>query len=237
MQRIAIVEDDRNEAASLEEHLMRYAKAQGLSFAAERFDDAEAFADASHAFDLIFMDIDLPGANGMEAARALRSHDAATPLVFVTSLAHLAAHGYAVDAIDFIVKPVSYASLAARMERIMRIVGRNAGKTLALKARTGLCVIELAQLEYVEVMRHYLLYHESGRSAPVEVRGSMQAAQEQLADGPFVRISNSHLVNMGYVRAIEGTSLELSGGERLYFSRSRRAEALRTIANYLGGDL
>ena len=66
-------------------------------------------------FDIVLMDIDMPGMNGMETARALRKVDAAVILIFVTNMAQFAISGYEVDATDFILKPVNKYSFAIKI--------------------------------------------------------------------------------------------------------------------------
>ena len=87
MHRVLIVEDDPVEAAKLRGHLDRYAREHDTSFSVETLSSALEFVETRHVADLIFMDINMPGINGMEAAELLRTYDTETPLVFVTDLA------------------------------------------------------------------------------------------------------------------------------------------------------
>ena len=69
------------------------------------------------------------------------------------------------------------------------------------------------------------------------VYGSLVAFEEEVAGGPFVRISNSCLVNMNQIRSIKGASLLMKGGDTLYFSRSKKRDAIDTITAFFGGSL
>ena len=237
MFRILIVEDNPEEQATLRAHLERYATEHGEDFQIAWLKSAVEFVEGSETADLIFMDIDLPGINGMEAATLLRSFDQQTPLIFVTNLSQYAVRGYEVDALDFIVKPVTYYNFSMRMDKAMRVMRRTAGRNVVIQSKTGMRVIPLAELISVEVLNHNLAYRAVGYDDALEVRGSLASIERELEGGPFVRISNSCIVNMGHVRDIQGTELRMSDGRVLYFSRARRRPAMERIADYLGGSI
>ena len=237
MYRIALVEDELDAADALAAFLDRYAQERGLDFALARFTNAMDFELTKESFDLVFMDIQMPGINGMEAAHLLRTYDEVTPIVFVTNLAQYAVRGYEVDALDFIVKPVTYFNFRMRMDKAMRHIRRNSGRSVSVSTRDGMRVIPLADIEYVEVSRHDLSYHLVDEEEPFVVYGSLVAFEQEVEGGPFVRISASCLANMNHVRSVRGSALVMSGGETLYFSRSRKREALATITSFFGGSI
>lgn len=237
MRNIALVEDELDAANTLVAFLNRYAAERDESFEITRFTSAIEFEVTRASFDLVFMDIQLPGINGMEAAHLMRTYDEQTSIIFVTNLAQYAVKGYEVDALDFIVKPVTYSNFRMRMDKAMRHIRRNANRSVTISTRDGMRVIPLADLEYVEVSRHDLSYHLYGEREPLVVYGSLTSFEQSVEGGSFVRISASCLVNMNHVRSIRGQALIMRGGDTLYFSRSRKREALATITNFFGGSI
>lgn len=237
MHQIALVEDEAEAADALSAFLDRYAAERGEAFEVTRFTSAIDFEMTHQRFDLVFMDIQMPGINGMEAAQLLRAYDDETPLIFVTNLAQYAVRGYEVDALDFIVKPVTYFNFRMRMDKALRHIRRNASRTVTITTRDGMRVLALADIEYVEVSRHDLSYHIYGEEEPFVVYGSLVAFEQEVEGGPFVRISASCLANMNHVRSVKGSSLLMRGGDTLYFSRSRKREALATITSFFGGSI
>lgn len=233
MYRMLIVEDTPAEADLLRGHLQRYASEKNLSFSIETLSSALEFINSRHVADLIFMDIDMPGINGMEAAEVLRTYDAETPLVFVTNLAQYAVRGYSVDAVDFVVKPVEYGDFAMRMDRAMRAVARNAARTLALPTADGMRVISQSDITYVDLVKHDVRYHLVD-GTELRERGSLRAAEQRLDSQSFLRISSGCLVNMARVERIGRESVTVVGGAELFYSRSQRKRALETLANYVG---
>ena len=233
MYRILIVEDTPAESDNLRAMLARYGAERGEQFAVEVMANALEYDERRPAADLIFMDIDMPGMNGMEAAEALRERDEETLLIFVTNLAQYAVHGYAVDALDFIVKPVSYDDFELRMDRAMRQLRKRTGATVTLPTADGSRVIAVRDIVYVDILRHDLYYHVDGLAEPLRLRGSIKAAAEGLG-ADFARISSSCLINMAHVRLIRQGSVMLSTGEELFYSRGCRKEALEMLNAYVG---
>ena len=237
MPNIALVEDEPEAADVLASFIARYADEKGLELTVTRFGNAMDFEMTHQHFDLVFMDIQMPGINGMEAAQLMRTYDSETPIIFVTNLAQYAVKGYEVDALDFIVKPVTYFNFRMRMDKAMRRIRRNGSRSIAIGTRDGMRVVALSDIEYVEVSKHDLSYHLFGEEEPFVVYGSLVAFEQEVEDGPFVRISNSCLVNMNRIRAVRGGELVMHGGKVLYFSRSRKREAVATITGFLGGSI
>ena len=236
MYEVLIIEDSDAEADVLIGHLARYDEERRIGLhVTRRVSTVDLFYDDTH-FDLVFMDIDLPGENGMDAARRFRENDSETPLIFVTNLARFAIKGYQVDALDFIVKPITYYNFAMRMDRAVRAMHRNESATLAITTSDGISVVAISDIVYVEVLGHYLYYHLVGKES-LRSRGTITKAEEALADHSFVRVSKGHLVNMGRITRMGSDEVVVAGGDVLYFSRPRKREAQATITNYLTGGI
>ena len=236
MYRILIVEDTPAEADLLSAFLATYAKDASESFTLERLTNAVDFLERRPRADLIFMDIQMPGINGMEAAEILRGYDEETPLVFVTNLAQYAVEGYAVDALDFLVKPVTYEAFCPRMDRALRIMRRKVGATVALPSSEGERVVAVRDIGYVDMFRHDLYYHLASETEPLRLRGSMKVAEEELSPHGFLRISSGCLVNMAQVKLVRQGSVVLGDGTELFFSRARKRACMEALANYVGGS-
>lgn len=235
MYRFLIIEDDPAAADKLELFVNRYLDERGIDAAIDKLSTAFEFIELKQHYDLVFMDIDLPGINGMEAAAMLREHDSDTLLVFVTDLAKYAVKGYEVDALDFVVKPISYQGIALRMDRVMRALETRPSKVIAVPGRQGLSVFPARELVYVEVRGHYLTFHlVDGRS--IEARGTLKAFCEQYSLPQFIQISSGYVANADNVRLIDGQTVRMSNGDELIMSRPKRRDALASFARYYGGN-
>lgn len=236
MYKIGIVEDNNDELQTLREHLKRYEYARHERFDIRVFHKAEDMISGSERFDLLLLDIDLPGISGFEAATLLRSFNEVTPIIFVTSLSQYAVRGYEVEALDFMVKPVSYGSFALRMDKALRVMQRNANASTCIKTKDGLRVLQQQEIAYVEAQRHYCFYHLISGEV-LRSRVNISDVANEFSSDIFARISVSYLVNMAQIARIQGNAITLVSGEQFSISRTYRYEALNTITAYLGRGL
>ncbi len=237
MYRAIIVEDDQGAADALRAHLSRFGNEAQVEFSVEVLSSALELLETRHPCDIYFLDIGLPGVNGMEAAQIIRQTDEVTPIVFVTDLAQYAVRGYSVDALDFMVKPVGYQDFALRMRRALRVMARNDGARVTLPTATGLRVVALRDVVFVEIIKHDLHWHVAGVAEPLRMRGSLKALEEELPQDRFCRIAAGYIVNMGHIKAASGSEVVMSDGTRLAVSRSRKAEALAAFSRFAGGSI
>ncbi len=230
---VAIVEDDARAAQRLENHLNRFAAETEEQLHIEIFPDALQFLDGyAPVWQLVFMDIEMPNIDGLDAAKRLRAIDEGVQIVFVTNMAQYAIQGYEVRAMDFIVKPVEYGSFFMKMKRAIRYIRANSPKQITVKKDKAILRLDLREVRYIEVRGHNLEYHTS--SGLVTARGKLSEAEQQLKADFFVRCNNCYLVNLIWVKEVHGLTANV-GGEILNISRSRRPAFLAALSEFLGG--
>ncbi len=234
MYRTLVVEDEAAEAKRLTDLLARYGRAHKTEFKVTWHSSAMEMLSDKGRYDLCLLDIQMPGINGMEAAGLLRTYDEEIPIIFVTNLAKYAVKGYEVGATGFIVKPVTYGNLQLSLDRALRAVEKNAGRTLTVPTEDGVRVVPLRQVGWIEVMKHRLTYHIEGEK-PLSARGSLVQVEEELADAPMVRISKSCLVNMDQISVMRSQEMQMSDGEVLRISRTHKRAVTEKVTDYLGG--
>ena len=234
MYRTLIVEDEADEARRLSDFVRRYGETRGEVFQLTWLKSAmEMLSDHGH-YDLVLLDIDLPGISGMEAAQLMRVYDETTPIIFVTNLAKYAVKGYEVGATGFIVKPVTWGNLSMSLDRALRAIRQGAGRSVTVPTGDGMRVVSLDSIVYVEVTGHRLTYHlESGET--LEARGSLGQVEEDLAGAPVVRVAKSCVVNMDKITLVRAQDLQMVTGELVHVSRTRKREVTEAVTDYLGG--
>ena len=235
MTNIAIVEDNDAEAQALADGIKRFMDGAKEKYTLRRFDNAEAFLENySSRYDLVFMDIRLPMMDGMQAAERLRKMDGDAALVFVTDMAQLASKGYKVDALDFIVKPVSYDELSLALMRARERASRMTDVSVMVQTAGSTIRLGAKRISYVEVYNHKLIYH-LGTGDEVEAYGQLKDAENALGGAGFFKCSRCYLVNLRYVTAVREFTVDV-GGDELQVSHPKRKELLAAIAAYYGGS-
>ncbi|MBM6696244.1 response regulator transcription factor [Bifidobacterium pullorum subsp. saeculare] len=230
---IALVDDDDADARVTASMIDRYFDGDASRYAVTRFADGDSLLrDYKASFDLMFLDVEMPGTDGVTVARRLRVVDDQTVLVFTTKMAQYAVEGYDVDAIGYLLKPLNYYAFAIKMRKAEDIVARRRSVTVPLTVGSETVFVPSADIRYVEVLDHALLYH-TGEGIR-KVWASLKDAAETLEPVGFVPVSRYCLVNLEWVRAVHGDDVDVDG-ERVRVSRSRRKSLMQALAAYHGG--
>ena len=195
MIQVAIVEDDKNYAASLKKYILRYEEEQNIKFLVEWFEDGEDIAEEYKGhFDIILMDIEMQFMDGMSAAKKIREVDEEVIIMFITNSPQYAMQGYAVDALDYVLKPINYYAFSQRLTRALSKMKKQEETYLTLNYRGGVQKIRISDLYYVEVRDHDLIYHT--KDGNLMIRGTMREAEENLKEESFFRCNKAYLVNL-----------------------------------------
>ncbi|MEK3669822.1 MULTISPECIES: LytR/AlgR family response regulator transcription factor [unclassified Paenibacillus] len=228
---IAIVEDDINQARLLESHLTIFGIEKGVSFNIMHFQHAVALLENYTAnFDIIFMDIQLPYMNGMDAARSLRALDKEVILIFITNLTQYAIHGYEVEALDYIVKPVEYYDFALKMSRAIRRIDEKPGHDMLIATDKGIRKISPKSIRYIETEGHHVIYHTA--EGDLRQYATISSIEEKLQEYDFYRCNNCYLVNLAYVQRIQGYTVVLDGVD-LRISQPRKKAFVEKLMLYV----
>ena len=238
MFKIAIVEDQEETRESLNRFVRQYAQEQGLQVEISLITDGAEIAEHyTPGFDIIFMDVEMPRLDGFGAAEAIRAVDADVVLVFVTNMAQYAIRGYEVDALDFVLKPVSYYQFSTKLERALQRIRRRRGGQVALQVSGGVQLLDTDDILYLETRDRLLHYHTA--TDTWSVRGSLLKAEKDLAAYHFARCNQCYLVNLRHVRGVQDDLVQVGEErlERLEISRRQRTAFLAALAAYVGGAL
>ena len=234
MRNIAIVEDEDDAAKQLLSYIDRYAATYSQQYHAVRFHSAEDFlADYKAIYAVVFMDIQMAGINGMDAAEQLRRVDKTVSIIFISNLVQYAQKGYEVDAVSFLVKPVSYFDFSLKFRKALDIYVMNEERSITIKYRGGLARISTDKLMYVEIIAHRLYYHLI--DGDLEVTGVLSEVEQELAAYGFLRCNKCYLVNPKFVLGVKGSDVQV-GDTTLQISRPRRAAFLAELANWYAGQ-
>ena len=125
MNYIAVVEDSAQDRAVLDSYLEKYQQEKNCHFQITHFSDGDEIAlGYKGGYDLILMDIEMTFMDGMSAAEEIRRADPEVLIIFITNSPQYAIKGYAVQALDYILKPLSYYAFCQRMNHVRELLGR-----------------------------------------------------------------------------------------------------------------
>lgn len=231
---IAIVEDNPEVREQLIGYVHRYERQFGRMFDLTTFADGdEIVSDYRAVYDIILLDIQMRRMDGMAAAEAIRKVDRDVILIFITNMAQFAIRGYAVDALDYVLKPVPYFAFSRQLQKAVERLRRRQKTFLTVPVEGGLRRVDVATLYYLESEGHYVrLYTEDGE---LLTAGSLKAYEEKLANKPFVRCNSGYLVNLAQVLGVQQNTVQV-GPYTLQISRPKKKAFLEALTDYIGGD-
>ena len=232
MIRIAIVEDSLDERKKVLNCLNEYSKNNSIAFEIKEFESAEPFlAFKNHSFDIVFMDIELPGINGMDACKKLREFDQDIIIIFVTNMASFAIKGYEVEASDFVLKPIREEMFALKFKKILDKFLASKDDKISFSINRNIKVFNLSDILYIDVLDHNICIHTNDGN--FETRYSLNKVEEQLSDKHFFRCSNYCLVNLKAIKEVKNNEIYV-GKDIIKISRAKKKDFNVVLCNYLG---
>lgn len=233
--RIAVVENELNVAQNDIVLLERYAKENSLSLETSIFQNGYEFLDTEEEFDAVLMDIDMPGLNGMEVAEKLREKNKTIDIIFTTNLPQFAVDGYKVQALDFVIKPVTFPNLSFAMEKVVEKKRNIVNGSFFLRIGGFARRIHNEEVLYIEMVNHYIVLHETDME-PVRIRGSLKMIVDLLNPEIFVKINSGIIINISKVSSFENGLILMEDGSNLPLSRSHKKEFAVRLAEFYGNS-
>ena len=181
------------------------------------FPSAEALLFAweeNRDMDILLLDIEMGEISGMKLARHLRRAGAKMQIVFITGYMDYIAEGYEVEALHYLLKPVTGERLGQVLDRALERI-RTREHMLWLTLQDGVVRLSVYEIRYLEVMRNYTTVHGA---EDYSVKRSLNDLEREL-DGGFYRIHRSFIVNLRFVKRITRTEVILKDGTALPLSR------------------
>ena len=228
---IALVEDEEEYRKEFLSYLRRYEQESGRQFRISVFSDGEDIVSSDKAdYDLILMDIAMRFMDGMTAAEKIRELDQEVVIIFITNMPQFVMKGYAVDALDYVLKPVNYFAFSQRIDRAISRMSRRREQYFTVPVRGGIRKLSVSNILYVEVQDHDLLFHT--RNESILTRGSLAEVEAKLGNAGFFRCNKYCLVNLAFADSLQGIDLVVAG-EHIQVSRAKKKAILDALNNYL----
>ena len=224
--KIAIVEDEEVHSSLLRQYILAWGESRGKTVHVHIYPNAESFLFGleDDAPDAVFADIQMPGMNGMEMVRKLREKDGGMPVVFTSGLTDYLREGYEVQALHYLVKPISEDKVRECMGRICS--RKDTRELFTVGTPEGTVRLDLHEIKYCESEGHYVRFVMTDRS---QTRGmkSISELEKELPSESFVRCHRCYLCNLENVKQIVEDSVLFDNGDSAPVSRRVYKELIR----------
>ncbi len=222
---IAVVDDEK----AVREHVCALIEEQKPGSHIEAYATGEGLLASGKWFDIVFLDIQMEGMNGIEAAKNLREQQGDTVLVFITGI-----KDYVFDALDlyafqYLLKPIDEGKFAEVLERAVREAGRKKERrVLFVKSRN--LTLDQSEILYIESRGKKAEIHTVRQT--IEIYAAMDELVGQLGE-EFYRCHRAYIVNMDCITEYDGESITLTGGDRVYLAKKKYGEFVKAYMWHL----
>ena len=232
---IAVAEDDPESREKLKGYLDRFQREKNIELETSFFADGlDLTDDYRPVFQVLLLDIEMPHLDGLEAARRIREVDQDAVILFITNMARYAIRGYEVQAMDFVLKPVSYFAFAMKMDKALAMVTSRRQDGLLVTTEDGIRKVAASDITFLEMQSHRLLIHTT--EGTFTSRETLQAMEEKLRGHGFVRCNKGYLVNLKQISLVKKDTV-IVGGQELLISRRKKEEFMKALTDYYGGGM
>lgn len=184
-------------------------------------------------YDILILDILMPGENGIAAAKGIRAFDSDVKIIFLTSSTEFAVQSYTVNAFFYQIKPIWEEGFFRLMDSVLAECVTEQTDSLILKCTNGITRVNLKKLEYCEVIGRTLyihLYHGD----QLESKGRLDDLSAKLMQrGGFLRPHRSYLINMDYIQNITYRGIILLSQYEIPIPRGKYSEMKNAFFDYV----
>ena len=224
MMRAAFCDDDTDVLNDMKRLLDQYCRERNQEIVQTAFHSPTELLAATERgtrFDILFLDILMPGQNGIDAAADIRNYDANVKIVFLTSSPEFAVQSYTVKAYFYLLTPLQAESFFRVLDDALEEFRQKRESSLVLRCGGALTRIGLGRPEFCEVLHRTLLLHLASGKV-LESSGSLDDLGRRLAAcGRFLRVHRSYIVNLDYVRNISYRAITMTSLTEIPISRKK----------------
>lgn len=233
--KIAICDDEPYYVEKTKDYISNYFKLKKIKFELCTFTNpTELLKSDLTAYNLAFLDVDMPDFNGIEIGTQLRRANNRIILIYVSALVQYAIDGYSVHAFQYLLKQDLESTMTQCMDDVLQRLPTMAA-TFLLPTDLGGLDIPLSDILYFEVQNHTITVHTQRKARSVwTYNGIIAQVEAELTGEGFLRIYKSYLVNMEHITKMSNNTVLLSSGEILPCSRQNFKSLLKTYLLWEG---
>ena len=230
--RFAICDDERKQIEDVEAILLQWGRQRGHVCQISAFPSGEALLFAygeDRAYDILLLDVKMKDLSGIDLARRIRQEDDRAEIIFLTSYFEFAGEGYDVDALHYLLKPVSGEKLMQVLDKAAERLAEQPPHVVIACEGSTIKLYE-SRILYVEAFLHYISIHTAERE--YRIKENISSFEEKLSNA-FFRTHRSYLVSLRHITRISRTSVTLEGEIELPLARGKYDEINRAYILYM----
>ncbi len=228
--KIAICDDEQNQIEYITSIVASWSAHEGHGCEIRTFASAEAFLfeyEEDKAYDILLLDVEMKNMNGIELAKRIRKDNNRAEIIFITSHFEFVGEGYEVDALHYLIKPIS-------AEKLTQVLTKAADKisveppSVVISCEGETVKLYEADIRYVESFLHYIVIHTKDKA--YKIKENISVFENRVSDD-FYRIHRSYLVSLKHITRISRTSVNI-GNTELPLSRGKYDDINRAFIEH-----
>lgn len=230
---LALIDDSSADIKILYDYISQYCQENHIHIHIKKFTDETSFLKSMYTttYNLVFLDIYLEHTTGIQVAGKIKETDPKCQIIFTTNSTEHAVKAFRLHALDYLVKPYSYAHLKDAMDRFENIAAKFS-HYIELKEGRHYTRILISDIIYTDYSNHYIQVHT--KSCVIRSYMSFNDFSPMLSSFPqFLWCYRNCLVNMDFVESVDDKDFILKNKERIPIARARKQEILQSYANYV----
>lgn len=233
--KIAICDDEQIQIALISSLVNLWAEQRSKTIITEEFNSAESFSFAwsnDKSFDILLLDIQMSGQNGIELAKVIREKDDKLSIIFITGLSEYINEGYEVSAIHYLLKPVKEEKLYECLDKACKKIITEE-KTILISCNGENIRINQTDITFIEAFAHTVVINTYGGS--YEIKKSITELEKELEKSMFSCSHRSYIVGLKYIEKISKMDVYLESGKQIPVSRRLYNDLNKAFISYYRG--
>lgn len=233
---IAICDDEKIQVELLEKYVISWASKNNILVNIDTFYNAESFEfkwSMDKKYDILLLDIEMPGINGVELAKRIRIDDDILDIIFITAISDYIAEGYDVSALNYLIKPIKESKLYECLDKAMEKIPKDE-KTIIINMDGENHRIIQGDILYIESVCHFLEIHTVNKQ--YTIRKNIGEMEKELDNNILMKCHRSYIVGLKHIRRIGKVDILLDNNQIIPVSRRLYSSINLAFIKYFRGD-
>lgn len=232
MIRVAICDDDRHIIQQITEYVQGFEKLCTI----DTYQSGESIIRAQKEYDVIFLDIDMKGINGIRTAQKIRCYDKKVKIIYVTSYEDYRNYAFSVHAFGYLVKPVVKEQIHRQLKEALSYSSEEEPKKmLRFETESGITELDVKDIYYFEYIDRKIRMVTKGRA--FSIRGSITEMGKRMESLGFCMPHKSFSVNLFYVKSIKGYDIQMMNESMIPLSQKKSVEFRERLSNFMANRI